>query len=195
MRNFLMFVLSVVMIPINLVVVASCAVGAIFKIPVCVRVMQTVVAPWQIWWSVQKLRRTNPELFFEFEGQRGLVDPNWIETILGVRGDFFTAAYCACGFSALIVTTKIPDLRNLEHVTVLQHEMGHIRAKDWRKVQTAYIATGESLILIDAEIAADEYAASKVGVDLVKDMLIYFLDVTNPECHEALQMRWAAIAN
>ena len=109
--------------------------------------------------------RRRPDLYFVFEGIQCVVDPSAMVK-LGLydgSGCFTSGIIRMAGRKDLILVSYMPDFQNPEHLAVLWHEVGHARKNHLALYRRNYVATGQAVVFVDAEIEADAYAAERVG--------------------------------
>jgi len=124
--------------------------------------------------SVLVGKLVTPQDFFVFEGIDCVVDPKALGIVGAVvmEGEF-SAAIISLGFSrALIIVSQRPNLNDPSDLAILWHEVGHAVNGDLPKIRKHYLETGVlGVVFQDFEIAADAYAAARVGAEAMINAL------------------------
>lgn len=121
------------------------------------------------------VKNAEPEFKFKFDGIDGVVSSDYLAATGHILfPDMMAAVVVSLGFgNYVIVTSMIPDFSNAEHVSILWHEIGHIRHHHFEQIRKATLTSGFTGIYVDPEMEmqADKYAANKMGNHVVIDFL------------------------
>lgn len=120
--------------------------------------------------NINRLRKTDPEMFFKFKGQLCIVDPQLLAQIIGytpIKGDFTVGFLGLSQVHGIIVVSQKPDFNNKEDMAALWHEVGHLRNKDQIALANYYIEHGKTAVLAECETRADELAARMTSPEIM----------------------------
>lgn len=136
-------------------------------------------------------RRMKPQYAFEFEGISGAVERSFVEAVTKLQTNgAFAAVLIGTTSRPFIVTSDVPDLTNPIHVSVLWHEVGHIRCGHLPILLNRFLANGAVGAYPDLEFEADDFSAANCGAGaMALGLADISMKVSEPAVVEFLELR------